>query len=510
LNEIIGSAFVPGEGSPPRPPGQVRTAALPLALILILAAFLRFFRIGNQSFWADEVLSVDALSPAHYGLSHNFHGPLHAVLLQFWSIWGGVGDVWLRSLSAVLALLTIPLLYLLARRLIDHRTGLLAAFLLAVSPFHVWYSQEVRNYSLLILLVVLSQILFLAVMARPSRRNWILYGACSSLALLSNLSAGFLILAQGSYLLFRRRELLAAYVLTMAAVALLLLPWLRNIELYWSPDLVGQHGALRNTNFHPLAFPFTFSVFSIGFTVGPSLDELNRHPSLRSVLPFAWYFVTFGLTFGWLLFRGIRRVWGRSQGALFYAIWILVPLLAVSALAVLNVKVFNVRYVAAAFPAYIVLIAAGINARNRGVMIVFLTLVTIASGISLYRYYTNPRYWKPDARSAARYVEARALPGDAVRVYSIPEPFLYYYHGPTAGRLPWNLFDKEGNIDAFLDTLAVSSKRLWLIDYRAWYEDPEGKLPRRLRERWIQLERKEFVGVTVYLYEAPLERIGGR
>ena len=415
-----------------------------------------------------------------------------------------MNDVWLRSLSAVLGLVTIFLLYFLTRRLLDHRTGLVAAFLLAISPFHIWYSQEVRNYSLLILLAVLSQILFLSVMTHHSRRGWLRYGAVCVLALLTNLSASFLILAQGLYLLFRRRDLIPAFLTVQLSVALLLLPWLRNIDLYWSPELIGKHGALRNTNFSPLAVPFSFSVFSIGFSVGPSLNELNRNPSLRLLLPFAWYFMVFGATYAWLLFRGFLQVRRRPRGAMFFATWLLVPLVVVSALSILNVKVFNARYLSVAFPAYVIVIAAGINTGNRGLRAAFLALVIFASGISLYGYYTNPRYWKPDARTAARYVETHTLPTDIVRVYSIPEPFLYYYHGPPAAeRLPWNLFQPGQNLDDFLDTLARMSRRLWLIDYRAWYQDPGETLPRRLSEQWTLLEKREFVGIVVYLYATP-------
>lgn len=475
-----------------------------LLLLFVLAAALRFLHIGRQSLWADEVFSLWVIPRGEDGLHHFFKGPLHAVLLFIWSIWGGYGDAWARSLSAVLGLATLPLLYLLGRRLGGHAVGLTAAFLLAVSPFHVWYSQEIRNYALLMLVAVFSQLCFLRVLDRGQRRDWVLYGLTAVTALLTNFAGSFLPLGQGLYLLFRRRDLLARFVLVQALVVIALLPWLRNFNSGWSPEMIGQAGTLRNVNFHPLALPFSFSVFSVGFTVGPSLDEMNRALSLGLLVPFLWYFIPVALLYAWLVIRGLAAIRRNREGQGFYATWIAVPLLLVSVFALLNVKVFNVRYMAVAFPGYLVLLAEGIQAGRRRLRPALYVLVAAACCVPLWNLYFVPRYWKPDARAAARYVSPLVQSRDAVRVYAIPEPFQYYYRADARAEvLPWDLLAKEENFDRFLDDLEQHYDRLWLIDYRGWYLDPEGKLPRLLAERWRLVEETQFVGVKVMLFARP-------
>ena len=152
---------------------------LPLGGILLLAALLRFFRLGRQSYWADEVTSiweVDGLhGPILENLMHSIHGPLHFALLGIWGRIGGFGEVWTRSLSVLTGLLGVWLIYILARRLANERVALWTALFMAVSPFHIWYSQEVRNYAQLITLSILSMILLLRILDRGSLGNWLAF-----------------------------------------------------------------------------------------------------------------------------------------------------------------------------------------------------------------------------------------------------------------------------------------------------------------------------------------------
>lgn len=491
-----GSSYAENVWSIPR---QHRSALLAL---VALAAFLRFFRIGHQSFWADEARTIWALTGLEQGLQHFFHGPLHTVLLYFWSIWGGYGDAWTRSLSAIVGLLTLPVFYLLARRLGGARVALMATFLLAISPFHVWYSQEVRNYSLLIGVATLSQILFIRILDGGGRRAWIGYGLTTIAIMLCNFAGIFLILAQGGYLFLCRRHLLLRFIMLQALVFLILLPWLSNYRSGWEPGMVGQ-SPHRKVNFHPMGLPFTFSVFSVGFTVGPSLNEMNRALSLRLFLPHLWYFALVAALYGFLSIRGFVSRWRKEHGVIFYALWLGVPPLLVAVLAFLNVKVFNPRYAAVAFPGFLILVAAGLDLYRKRWRLALAILVAAVCAYSLWNHYYSPRYWKPDARSAAGYVEAAVEPGDAILVYAAWEPFFYYYHGDVpAQRLRWGTLQREDRLREFLDRLLSDYARVWLVDYRSWYVDPKGTVPQALEREWNVVEKREFVGMSVSLFES--------
>lgn len=127
----------------------------PLLAIVAFGGLLRFYQIGSKGLWLDEAFSV-WLSWQPVGemlgwlVRIDQHPPLYYTLLHFWMALGDDAAT-VRALSATLGTLTIPVMYLLGRRLADERVGLLAALILAAAPFHVRFAQEARMYTLLTL-----------------------------------------------------------------------------------------------------------------------------------------------------------------------------------------------------------------------------------------------------------------------------------------------------------------------------------------------------------------------
>ncbi|MBN1977593.1 MAG: glycosyltransferase family 39 protein, partial [Anaerolineae bacterium] len=123
--------------------------------IIALGASLRFHHLGNNGLWIDEAFSVwMGRQPVGQMLGWlariDQHPPLYYLMLHLWMRLGD-GEAVVRALSALCATLTIPAIYLLGRRLAGRGVGLLAALILAVSPFHVYFAQEARMYALLAL-----------------------------------------------------------------------------------------------------------------------------------------------------------------------------------------------------------------------------------------------------------------------------------------------------------------------------------------------------------------------
>src|SRR5579884_1051702 len=212
-----------------RAPARARTPAA-LALLCALAAALRCATIGSQSFDYDESFTVGIL---HGSLGHVFHlipvtestPPLYYVVAWLWTRVFGLGAAGVRSLSALLGVALVPVAYAVARRLGSRRAGLIAAALVAVSPFLVWYSEEARSYALLALLSALSFWAFLAALEAPSPRRLALWAVASSAAVLSHYFAGFLVAPEAAWLLLaHRRRATAAAVAAVAAVAAALIP----------------------------------------------------------------------------------------------------------------------------------------------------------------------------------------------------------------------------------------------------------------------------------------------
>src|SRR5215210_231163 len=211
-----------------RQPTATMPRVIALAALTALAAVLRFATLDAQSFWFDEAVTVHLLQLDLGGMLERISEtestpPLYYLLARLWSKAFGLGEVGLRSLSALLGTATVPLAYLAVRELCSRRVGLAVAALAAVSPVLVWYSQEARAYALVVLLSAISLWAFARLLREPSWRSAAVWALASALALLSHYFAVFLVLPEAVWLAAatapRRRALPAIAAVALVALA---------------------------------------------------------------------------------------------------------------------------------------------------------------------------------------------------------------------------------------------------------------------------------------------------
>jgi 4-amino-4-deoxy-L-arabinose transferase-like glycosyltransferase len=150
-----------------------------LAGVTLLAAALRFLWLGREGLWMDEsaswLLTRGGLDRLAGYLRADVHPPLYYLALWVWVRLAGASETGMRALSALAGTATVPLLWLLGRDLLGgaagRRAGVLAALLLAVSPYHVHYSQEAKAYALLLLFVTASAWMLLRACDAPAGRG---------------------------------------------------------------------------------------------------------------------------------------------------------------------------------------------------------------------------------------------------------------------------------------------------------------------------------------------------
>jgi 4-amino-4-deoxy-L-arabinose transferase-like glycosyltransferase len=231
-----------------------RSDALLVALLTLLALLLRAARLDFQPLWWDEGYSVWF---AHQPLADmirltalDIHPPLYYALLGGWSKLFGLGPVALRWLSVAAGVAAVPLIYLVGYGLSGRRVGLIAAFLLAINPLHIYYSQEVRMYALVALWALLAigmagRWLGLGRRirgdTRPASWGWLAgYVAAITLALYTQYYAAFLLVGlamAGGVVLWRLqagRQRILFWLAAQGVAVLLFLPWI----LYAAPKLV--------------------------------------------------------------------------------------------------------------------------------------------------------------------------------------------------------------------------------------------------------------------------------
>src|SRR4051812_36452090 len=190
-----------------------------LIALTLAGAALRFATLDVQSFWYDEAVTVGLVHMDFGGLLDHIPGsestpPLYYVVAWLWTRVFGFGEVGIRSLSALLGTAAIPAFYLAARELTrSERAGIAVAALAAFNPLLVWYSQEARTYALLTLLGALSLYFFARLLRGVETRLLVWWSITSGLALTAHYFAGFLVLPEAAWLLWRtpsRRAVAAA------------------------------------------------------------------------------------------------------------------------------------------------------------------------------------------------------------------------------------------------------------------------------------------------------------
>jgi mannosyltransferase len=206
-----------------KPAGRLAADAWIVAGLVVAAAAIRFASISSQSYWADEALTAyEAQLPFGAMVNTVAHvettPPLYFVLIWLWAKVFGNGEAALRSFSALAGIATVPVAYLAARELFSRWAGVVAAALVALDPFLIWYSQEARSYILLVALSGASFLFFVRARTNPTRRNLVWWVVLSALALATHFFAGFLVIPEAMWLLWRSRA--QTVKLAVAAVAL--------------------------------------------------------------------------------------------------------------------------------------------------------------------------------------------------------------------------------------------------------------------------------------------------
>jgi 4-amino-4-deoxy-L-arabinose transferase-like glycosyltransferase len=212
------------------------TAAL--AAIILLAAFLRFYRLGGlRGYDVDEahivLLAQGALRQLPRRLAADAYPPLYLGLLNLWTRLGGLSEAATRALSALIGTLTVALVPLQGRRILDRRVCLAAGLLLALAPLHVYYSREARMYALLVLGAWEAFYFLCRALDEDRPRHWAGLGAALLICAYTHTFGVLFLPAVAAALLSapgrsRVRPLLA----TLAAVCVLYAPWV--------PVILGQ------------------------------------------------------------------------------------------------------------------------------------------------------------------------------------------------------------------------------------------------------------------------------
>lgn len=172
-----------------------------MAMVLVIALLLRLINL-NAGLWYDEILTLTRLIRLPPAVLVETYGSLNNHVLYTWlakasSATFGESPWALRLPAVAFGVASIGAVWLLFREAGDRWAAVAAATLLAVSFHHVWFSQNARGYTGLLLFSTLAGFELHKALTTSERRHWFLYAAWFAAALLVHLSAAFLLVAHG-------------------------------------------------------------------------------------------------------------------------------------------------------------------------------------------------------------------------------------------------------------------------------------------------------------------------
>jgi mannosyltransferase len=382
---------------------------------LVLGAILGSLFLGTHGLFLDEsVSSTLATAPWHFFANTVSHREanmaLYYLLLRGWVVFGH-SEIALRSLSVIFAVGALWVLIMLARSLFGRRVALLAGLLLAVDPLYVQFAQDVRGYSLALLLVTASCFFFVRGVRQvdpPSRFCWTAYTAVTALAAYSNFWAALVPVGQALSLAFLPPGRIPWRRVLTSAVALVIL-------------LVPLGLLIRATD-----------SAGVNWASGSSAGRLFTH--IRSSVPHAvldllvLVVVVVAVVVVVLARRrpAIEALFARHWAVLFTLCWLVVPVAAVVMLSLVDRPLLVVRYLMVSLPAAILLVALVIgrvaSLARRGAAVIAAVVLVVVIGVSaagVAQWYANGG--PQDFRSAVSFVADRAQPGDGLLIFSAYE-----------------------------------------------------------------------------------------
>lgn len=424
-----------------------RATILLLGTIVLLGAFLRIYGLTHQSLWLDEVIGIDIarkscgeIIPA---LKSDVSPPLHYFLLHFWIKAFGSGEAAVRALPCLFGILFVPAVFFVGASLFNRKTGLMSALIAALGEFHVRYSQEVRMYSMLILLGLLSLYFLSKALAEDRPKYWIGYVLFTVLTIYTH-NYGLFIAASGvAYVLIQRAargRSLKRWAVSLGLIGLLYLPWLpilyQNLS---SPSFVGWIPRFRP--FHVLE---TFRAFS-GFVFHVFPPAVNNSLVLAGLMIFLACLGAAALALIKDFRTGTTRT-GRPSPLMLMFCYLVVTLAIPMAISIVKPIFLAERYSIAAWPAFVLLAGFGASkVKGRWAAAAGLAFFVFLSSVSLYWY--NHGWIKSRDRDAAAFLDAYATPDDLLVFFpkDISIPVDYYVHSSferlsyAQGRAPEDL-----------------------------------------------------------------------
>jgi len=395
--------------------------------ILLLAGALRVHNLDKYSLWYDEAISplqeggmknlpnIAKLFDSDFSVKNpDYLAMYNYGFICYWQALFGQSEFALRMSSVMFSLLTICLLYLLAQFLFNTKTAQIAAFLLAISPFHIYYSQELRPYAIVCFFTLLCVYSLSQILNNNKNRWWFIYSISSIISIYFLYINLFCLIAFLLFLIYRIKKVdIKKFIIAHSVILILLIPAL--LIIYHNLVFMFTHNIPVETN--------EFPVWSEGKVGIENLVFMFKNFSGGYYLD---YFSLAGksITFICLFFLGfsIFRFWKKDKMQLLLFCLFVPVVIIFFVFQIKNCYVY--RYSFSVLPLFFLIIAAGVGVLNRVLSFFSLVAIVFLNIFGLTAYYSNHlpsntiQYTgvqeKQDIRSAVKVLTDNYVEGDRI------------------------------------------------------------------------------------------------
>lgn len=431
-----------------------------LILILCFGTILRFYHLDFQSAWLDELHTLNETNPSfkfmevYQAIFEGEQMPvLYFYLIHIFLKIFGYSVVVARLFSVFLGIASIYTTYLLGRELMNKKTGLIAAVLIAVNFFHLYYSQEARPYIFLYLFTTLSFLALIKFIKHSSLKNACLYGVFTALMLYGHFFALFTIFAQYLFLLFvlsktekdKRKKFFLSVFLSGLIVLAMHIP---SISILWNVSKISSFWVQKPTldiyttifkGFFGNAEMLLFVVSLVGiFYFIKLFSNPKREENIEEI-------ITNKLVFSFLIF------------SFWTAITLLIPLIRSH----MKVPMIVDRYFIVLLPVAIFIIAIGIEKINSSFVqktIISLIIIFSLTDIVIVKKYFNIKS-KSEFREISNHVISNRTSEEPI--YSNLSWYYSFYINKDKNPLVQN------SLDELTASMSISPQKVtsfWYVD----------------------------------------------
>ena len=483
---------------------QKFTKIIYLINILLLAFFLRIYKLDYNSLRTDECLtffiaSKESLSQLLTVVIGTKQQPLYYLLIYFWVKIFGTSEFSLRLPSVIFGIASVFVTYKLSRILFKNKeVGIISSCLAALSIMNINYSHDARPYTLALFLSLISIYFFMKVLERDSLQNMFFYLISSILLIYTHSQGAFTLLAQSifavSIWLFKKKNNTFNWrtcLFLQLMVLFLFLPWLLNLIkiisgnpdafLFWVPQVTISRALFTLTDYYSSSLGvFCISLCLIIFSLFFAKDKMPLYLLL-------------------LIF--------------------LIPFLMLYFISILWKPVYVDRYTFCAHTPYLILVASGIEEIRKRIKIPLIIVLISLSFLlwflcinNYYKTYYPFLYKNLNWKDITKFINNNAKEDDLLipDAYFIKSLIFKYYPIKKDIKVigfKYSFISKATykDISNALDPVLKKSKRVWLLKFHS--EDKNKYIVKKIREgfklkdSWAFIPDIDFYRLDIKLYE---------